>query len=63
MQLSPHQIAQLRVPADNSDANNSIETPIKKSKLGFHSHLKTAETPTVSLQSPATRLSIADVEA
>lgn len=38
-----------------------METPIKKSKIGFHSDIKTAETP--NLQMSSTKPTIADVEA
>lgn len=29
----------------NDRETNTVETPIKKNKVGFHSNLKTAETP------------------
>jgi hypothetical protein len=29
----------------NDGETNTVETPIKKNKVGFHSNLKTAETP------------------
>lgn len=59
MQLShPQPLALLTVPKEEG---HSVETPVKKSKGGFHSHLKTAETPTLSLS--ATKRTIADVDA
>jgi hypothetical protein len=43
MQLSPLNLNLL--PNANEADSNTVETPIKKSRGGFHSHLKTAESP------------------
>jgi hypothetical protein len=60
MHLSSQQNQFLRVPHEGH--NNSVETPVKKThKDGFHSHLKTAESPT--MPHSANKLSVADIDA
>ena len=59
MHLSPNQGTFLTVP--HSSQVNPLETPTKKGRGGFDSHLKTAESPNLPLS--ATKLSIADVDA
>jgi len=43
MQLSP--LSTNIIHNVNDGETNTVETPIKKNKVGFHSNLKTAETP------------------
>ena len=45
----------------NDGETKTVETPIKKNKFGFHSNLKTAETPDMHLS--ASKQTIADIEA
>ena len=45
----------------NDGETNTVETPIKKNKVGFHSNLKTAETPNMQLS--ASKQTIADIDA
>jgi hypothetical protein len=45
----------------NDGEANTVETPIKKNKVGFHSNLKTAETPNMQLS--ASKQTIADIDA
>jgi len=60
MQLSFQPTDLLRVPKQANEI--SVETPVKKNhKDGFHSHLKTAESPNMPLS--AGKLSVADVDA
>lgn len=59
MQLSPLNLNLL--PNANEADSNTVETPIKKSRGGFHSHLKTAESP--NMQMSASKHTIADIDA
>ena len=59
MHLNPHMLHQ--TPEHSQHQHSGVETPVKKNKLGFHSHLKTAETPNADMS--ASKRSIADVDA
>ena len=59
MQLSP--LSTNIIPNVNDGETNTVETPIKKNKVGFHSNLKTAETPNMQLS--ASKQTIADIDA
>lgn len=59
MQVSLDQNNLLQVPQQQE--GHSVETPVKRSKGAFHSQLKTAETPTMSLS--AAKPSLAEVDA
>lgn len=59
MFLNPNTLNRVSQPSEQ--LHSGVETPVKKSKLGFHSHLKTAETPNAEMS--ASKRTIADVDA
>ena len=46
---------------DRSAEGHTVETPVKKNKTGFHSNLKTAETPNMGMSEG--KPTLADVDA
>lgn len=47
---------------DRSAEGHTVETPVKKNKSGFHSNLKTAETPNMGMSEGKPTLADVDAE-